>query len=176
MGTNFYRIPPEKEMIKRRTALVKKVNQMKITPELINDGFTFIIPDGVSKNENGYAYVSAISPWDEFMYGIKIHLGKRSMGWKFLWNFHNNKYFSNKDELFDFIRNGRVIDEYGVLINQKKFIEMALEWGQPNGRIYGTKEDIEQYRDEYDMVMSYTKVEPDMIIDGLVVSRYINFS
>ena len=24
-----------------------------------------------------------------------IHLGKTSCGWRFLWNFHNNKYFDN---------------------------------------------------------------------------------
>ena len=50
------------------------------------------------------------------------------MGWKFCWNFNDKKFYTNKEELFDFIRSGRIIDEYGVEINQEEFIGMALDW------------------------------------------------
>ena len=44
--------------------------------------------------ERGMRYISPtkdwewFSPWDIFIQGTNIHLGKRSMGWKFCWNFH----------------------------------------------------------------------------------------
>jgi hypothetical protein len=81
------------------------------------------------------------SPWETFINGTNIHLGKRSSGWKFCWNFHNNKYYSNKEELLNFIRSGRVVDEYGEEQDINEFILMALNWGEPNGLVVN-----EQYR------------------------------
>jgi hypothetical protein len=73
------------------------------------------------------------NPWNEFTDGLKIHVGKRSSGWKFLWNFQDGKFYNSKKELLTFIRSGRVIDEYGELQDTEEFIKMALEWGQPDG-------------------------------------------
>jgi hypothetical protein len=57
------------------------------------------------------------------------------MGWKFCWNFHKEKYYKDKESLLNFIRSGRVMDEYGEEMNVEEFITMALEWGQPNGLV-----------------------------------------
>jgi len=57
---------------------------------------------------------------------IKVHLGKSSSGWKFLWNFNDNKYYSTKNELIQFVLSGRVIDEYGDEIYPQDFLEMAF--------------------------------------------------
>ena len=73
--------------------------------------------------------------WDEFTENMNVHLGKRSVGWKFLWNFHNNEYYSDKEELFQFIRRGRVINEYSEEIPVEEFIQMALEWGKEDGYV-----------------------------------------
>jgi len=50
-------------------------------------------------------------------------LGKRSSGWKFLWNWNDSKYYKTKEELFEFIRSGRVVNEYGDQMDQEEFIQ-----------------------------------------------------
>jgi hypothetical protein len=74
-----------------------------------------------------------------------IHLGKRSCGWKFLWNTnmtfdHSHKvigklYDLTQDSLFSLIRNPEyeVFDEYNELQDKDEFIKMALEWGEDDG-------------------------------------------
>jgi len=119
MGTNFYRIPTEKELEKRKNVLQTRIRQMDLKPSSVNRGFN--IGGGPDEWTNR-------SPWDEFTEDIQIHLGKRSMGWKFCWNFHNNKHYSTKEELFEFIRSGCIIDEYGEEITPDEFIEMATTW------------------------------------------------
>ena len=45
----------------------------------------------------------------------EIHLGKRSYGWQFLWDYHNGKYFnSNLDSIKEFLSQDGIIiyDEY----------------------------------------------------------------
>jgi hypothetical protein len=119
MGTNFYRIPSVKDVEERKNKLQTKIRKIDLSPSSINRNFN--IGGGPDEWTNW-------SPWDEFTDNILIHLGKRSMGWKFCWNFHDKKFYTSKEELFDFIRSGRTIDEYGVEINQDEFIEMALDW------------------------------------------------
>ena len=46
----------------------------------------------------------------------EIHLGKRSYGWQFLWDYHDGKYFnSNLDSIKEFLSQDDIIiyDEYG---------------------------------------------------------------
>jgi hypothetical protein len=163
MGTNFYRIPTENEMKARKERLLKHINKMELTPDNIESEFHYI-----SAGES----FSVASPWGIFIDDMKIHLGKRSSGWKFTWNFHNNKYYSNKEELFEFIRSGRVVDEYGTEIEVEEFIKMALEWGEPDGHVLNA-----------DYVMTHmatglhcvTPKEYDRTIDGLNVSSHTEF-
>lgn len=45
----------------------------------------------------------------------EIHLGKRSYGWQFLWDYHDGKYFnSNLDSIKEFLSQDNIIiyDEY----------------------------------------------------------------
>lgn len=43
-----------------------------------------------------------------------IHIGKRSCGWKFLWDCHNFRYYRpTKESLNDFLKSGQIFDEYG---------------------------------------------------------------
>jgi hypothetical protein len=108
MGTNYYRIPTASE---------------------VERGFRYI------ETDSDLPHLDIANPWDEFIEGTSIHLGKRSMGWKFCWNFHKEKYYKDKESLLNFIRSGRVMDEYGEEMNVEEFITMALEWGQPNGLV-----------------------------------------
>jgi hypothetical protein len=94
------------------------------------------------------------------------------MGWKFIWNFHKNEFYSNKEELLKFIRSGRVVDEYGELIPNEEFIKETLEWGVPYGHVYN-EEYVRTHPNMFsdiDMSENYSK-----IIDGLVVSAHDEF-
>ena len=107
MGTNYYRVPKSHEVVEKMQKLNMRVNEMDLwsASEAKNQFRTIPITE----------YQNA-TPWDEFIDGMSVHLGKRSGGWKFCWNFHNNEYYSNKKELLKFIRTGRVVDEYGAEI------------------------------------------------------------
>ena len=52
-----------------------------------------------------------------------IHIGKKSCGWKFLFNFHNFEYFNNtKESVYEFLKSGTIIDEYQREISYDEFI------------------------------------------------------
>jgi hypothetical protein len=112
------------------------------------------------------------SAWDEFIDGLKIHIGKRSSGWKFLWNFQDNKFYTNKEELLTFIRSGRIVNEYGELQDTEEFIKMALEWGQPDGCVLN-QEYIDKHKSNH---LSYISSYYDKEVDGLRVSSHTEFS
>ena len=135
MGTNYYaRIIPKEED-----------NQKLI--DAINDDKDDLIEDLASElygNRNEYTRK-----------GNKIHLGKRSSGWKFLWNPNVIKYWSidhetkecvsvvkydyvyplTKQGITDFCNRKDVVItyEYGTIYDSEEFLEMAFSWGQPDG-------------------------------------------
>jgi len=166
MGTCYYRIPQASEMDERKLKLMLDVSDLDLTPNNIERNFCLPKEDSFECE----------SVWDVFLEGINIHLGKRSFGWKFCWNFHNNKYYSNKEELLSFIRSGRVVDEYGDEMGVEEFITMSLEWGEPDGLVVN-----EEYRKKERMNgrgtfwLDNNKYD-DLIIDGLRVSTSTEFS
>jgi hypothetical protein len=163
MGTNFYRIPKSSDIVIRHQKLYEKVSKLDLWDvSKIRSNFS-------DPKENGFEFQSI---WDDFIEDMNVHLGKRSMGWKFCWNFHKNKHYSNKEELLSFIRSGRVIDEYGDLQNTEEFIEMALTWCEDGF-------DSHTYYDEYPSnVPSWVSDEKyhDTYVDGLRVSSSVDFS
>jgi hypothetical protein len=166
MSTIYYRIPKQKVVREKYLELAEQVNSMDIfSPGQIYNEFRTI--------EKGF---ERWSPWDVFIDGLKIHIGKRSSGWKFLWNFQDNKFYTNKEELFKFIRSGRVVDEYGELQDTEEFIKMALEWGQPDGYVLD-----KNYMDEQSRLAHYKPFTDmskyyDKEVDGLRVSSTAEFS
>ena len=167
MSTNYYRIPKQKVVREKYLELVEQVSDMDIfSPGQIYNEFRTI--------EKGF---ERWSPWDNFIDGLNIHIGKRSGGWKFLWNFQGGKFYTNKGELLKFIRSGRIVDEYGELQDTEEFIKMALEWGQPDGYVFDENYVEEQrkqpnYRPSFINVSNYY----DKKIDGLRVSSSVEFS
>ena len=161
MSTNYYKILKPSEVRTKYLDLVEKINDLDIwSPEKIYNEFR--------TTKKGFERWSV---WDEFLDGMKIHVGKRSSGWKFLWNFQDNKFYTNKEELLTFIRSGRIVDEYGELQNTEEFIKMALEWGQPDGYIVN-----QEYYDNQKPNYSFDMLHYDKEVDGLRVSSHTEFS
>jgi hypothetical protein len=165
MGTNYYRVPTEAEMEKRKLRLETVIKNMDMSPGSIECGIPL-------KDDYPDSW-DAHNPWTEFLNDASIHLGKRSGGWKFCWNFHENKHYSNKEELLAFIRSGRVVDEYGTVEDPEEFIAMALDWGQPDGLCVDAKYDDMQRKSGSHF---WGPEHWDRNIDGLRVSSATNFS
>jgi hypothetical protein len=149
-------------MIKREQKMRMRLDAMDVmNPGDISRGFRTI----------SVGEWDAISLWSEFLEGTSIHLGKRSGGWKFLWNWNNGKYYKTKEELFEFIRDGRVVDEYGQQIDVEEFITMAVDWGKEDGW------DSETYHKEHPEHRTHWSSEKhEEYIDGLRVSTSVDFS
>jgi len=161
MGTNYYSIPKVEDLEKKRQKLIEEIQSMDIS----NAG---LCEDDWRIHEDGW---DRLSPWDEFTNGNSIHLGKRSGGWKFCWNFNDNKYYSNKEELLEFIRSRRVVDEYGEELQPDEFIQMALEWNKDDGMVAD-----EEYMMKNHSWMPDPSSYADREIDGLRVSTSTEFS
>jgi hypothetical protein len=166
MGTNYYRIPKASEMEERKFKLLQNVTDLKLTPDNIERNFSLPKEDSFESE----------SIWDIFLKDINIHLGKRSGGWKFCWNFHKNKYYSNKEELLNFIRSGRVVDEYGEEQDVNEFIVMALNWGEPDGLVVNEDYRRRERARGHGAFWKDNEKYDDLIIDGLRVSSSTEFS
>ena len=164
MGTNYYRIPTQSELETRKAKLIKDIVDLDISPSNIETEFR--------QYKSEYSWDSE-SVWDRFIEGTSIHLGKRSSGWKFCWNFHKDKYYSNKEELIQFVLSGRVVDEYGEQIDSQEFLDMAFAWGEPDGLV-ADKEYFDSTN--HHSWMSNPSDYYDKIIDGLRVSSSTEFS
>ena len=157
MGTNFYaRIIPKEEDKQRLI-------------DAINNNVYNVIEDLASElygSRNEYS-----------RRGNVIHLGKRSCGWKFLWNpnvirycdgyidsetkefvpvwKYDHVYPLTKQGITDFVmrEDVEIKDEYGEIQDPKEFLEMAFSWGQENGYTSKTYEESHKgesgYRNYY---------------------------
>lgn len=57
-----------------------------------------------------------------------IHIGKRSAGWKFLWNANNFKYFEpGKKSILEFLKSGIIKDEYDDIYTFEQFWNEELK-------------------------------------------------
>lgn len=127
MGTNFY--------------LRRKIPDSKIY-ELCNlmwDGEYERVRDFLNDDKN-----------------LDIHLGKRSYGWRFLWDHNNFKYFEPTLESFtEFLKSGSVIvNEYGEKFTLEQFLEDEIKHNLENGitlRDYYIKENGEDYLRSFEL-------------------------
>lgn len=112
---------------------------------------------------------------DTPIFGYEIHIGKRSMGWKPLFQEHKNAYDS-VEGLVDFITKHSVVlyDEYGSLLTEKELKENLIDWGEKQSKKYyrfvleglvdkpfGWKEYLQSVNenDEYDIVSPFDHKE-----------------
>ena len=142
MGTNFYaRIIPREE------------DKQKLIDAINNNQYDVIenLTSELYGRRNDYSGI-----------GNEIHLGKRSGGWKFLWNpnvikvwdseacdyAYNYVYPLTKEGITNFVMREDVIitDEYGETFSAEDFLEMAFSWGEPDG--YTGKTYEESHKEE----------------------------
>lgn len=142
MGTNYYaRIIPREE------------DKQKLIDAINNNQYD-VIEDLTSELYGRRDDYSGV--------GNEIHLGKRSGGWKFLWNpnvikvwdnetcdyAYNYVYPLTKEGITNFVMREDVIitDEYGEQYTPEDFLEMAFSWGEPDG--YTGKTYEESHKEE----------------------------
>ena len=139
MGTNFYALKlPTKERKKKLIELLDSKNFDEIISEVDNTFGKFEMDGNVPV-------------------GGKIHLGKRSSGWKFLWNpniycikqghvenhswvwdpdIHFSLYPLTKVGIWNFIKNPNIIiiNGYDEIQDKEKFFNMAINWTTYDGK------------------------------------------
>lgn len=145
MGTNFYaRIIPREE---DKQKLIDAINNNKY--DIIED-----LTSELYGRRDDYSGV-----------GNEIHLGKRSGGWKFLWNpnvikvwdseacdyAYNYVYPLTKEGITNFVMREDVIitDEYGEQYTPEDFLKMAFSWGEPDGYTGKTYEESHKEESNY---------------------------
>jgi hypothetical protein len=114
MGTNIYaRIHPSKE--------VQDEFVLKITERIDSNSMTFA--DDIYELASGFQ--------DKYK---KIHLGKRSSGWKFLWQANYDYYDTTKESIDKFLRRDDVelYNEYGEIITPE---EVWNEYASAKGNV-----------------------------------------
>jgi len=164
MGTNYYRIPKTSETIERFQKLHASIAQLDPVSPIDSLNEFRVIKDPKDKR-------STMSPWEVFVSGMSVHLGKRSAGWKFLWNWNSGKYYKTREQLLAYIRKGRIVDEYGQLLDTEEFIEMALNWNLSDGW------DADAYLKEHPEHRSpWYSEKSEEYIDELRVSTSTDFS
>lgn len=154
MGTNFY---------------LRK----KLTSEESREIFKFIkskyeeFDSQVIKNIYGIDYAL-----DDFIYEVKeftrqyineIHIGKRSFGWQFLWDYHGGKYYrASLEDIKKFLSNPdyEIVDEYGETFTFEQFFNEEV-----GKSLYEGKNGLEEGLSSY-----------FFISDGLRFSSYEDFS
>lgn len=163
MGTNFYRIPNEDELESRHKALLSSVANLDLSASNVASGFAHPV------GEDDW---TSLTPWDIFTDDLRVHLGKRSGGWRFTWNFHRGKHYGTREELFAFIRSGRVVDEYGTQYEPEEFIQMALNWC-PDGHVFDRNYVLNH---EPGCSILYDQSHYSRIVEDLVISGSTEFS
>ena len=181
MGTNFYaRIIPKEE------------DKQKLIDAINNNQYDVIenLASELYGRRNDYSGI-----------GNEIHLGKRSGGWKFLWNpnvikvwdseacdyAYNYVYPLTKEGITNFVMREDVIitDEYGEQQDPKEFLEMAFNWCIEglDGKEYQTnpKYNAGTYypdteREKLWKELGYKPEYYNFYSDGLRFSTSINFS
>lgn len=151
-------------MDERKSKLLENIVNLELTPDNIERNFCLPI-------ENSF---DCESIWYKFIKDTNVHLGQRSGGWLFCWNFHDSKFYSNKEQLLEYIRSGRVVNEYGEELEVEEFINMALTWEQPDGKYVNPQYRISERMKGMGLFYDNPRYD-DRIVDGLRVSSSTDF-
>lgn len=119
-----------------------------------------------------YEYKIVDTPY----FGYEIHIGKRSCGWKPIFEIHKDAYSSVK-EMKEFIskyqKDIRIFDEYGEEFTLEQLKDELIKWGEkqeiryikyiregvPDELFGGRKYFVESTKDDYDLTIPYDHIE-----------------
>lgn len=116
---------------------------------------------------------------------IKVHIGKSSYGWKFLFNYNNFKYYDlTKESISSFLNDCdiTIYNEYGDKIDVDEFWKMvkSKEDGLDNNEYYKDNKNLSFYmlenNDPIDLVGKYDIGFCEFYSDGLRFSTSTEFS
>lgn len=140
MGTNFYKVLKPKYTKKQKAEITKKINeQTKKLKEYFNDN-NYIDRYDI---EDYFEMLNELQP-------VRVHLGKRSGGWQFLWNHNNEKYYKKTlQSIKEFLDedNGFIVDEYGERFTTEQFLNEEIGeamYNDPDRFINGSQYDDKQ--------------------------------
>lgn len=144
MGTNFYaRIIPKEEDIKR----VHRIIDGYLT------GNTLEIDDDILKD--------AVQ---------KIHLGKRSSGWQFLWQANPKYYQDNLESIKEFLSQDDVIiyNEYEERFTLEKFLNKEIGYCLYNNPEYfmNGRQYVEKHNESFDDFGEWTTEDGLRFVKG----------
>ena len=78
----------------------------------------------------------------------RVHLGKRSYGWQFLWDFHEGRYFkANLESIKEFLKDKIIFDEYDEVFSLDQFFneEIADYLYNTDGKLCDCVESLPSY-------------------------------
>lgn len=154
MGTNYYVVKKTSARKEDLNDMIAKLQTLEPSPELDREVEDIVAEFCDRKGE--------------------VHLGKNSHGWKFVWNFHNGKYYSSKQELIDFVMAAdSIVDEYGQDHDAEEFLSWTLT---KEGWSYN-EDYVKHFYDDQGKSRPFT-ANPDyydLEIDGLRVSSSTDF-
>lgn len=106
MGTNYYARP-----IKQ----IQAINDLKVLAEF-----------DIRANSSTDLY-DIIKEWAEMKIAQleDIHIGKSSAGWRFLFNHNDWQYYTNINELKEWLKEYEIVSEYKEVISFEEFWQMV---------------------------------------------------
>ena len=109
--------------------------------------------------------------------GGKVHIGKSSVGWEFIFD-HNNWYYfgSDKDEIIKFLDRCNIYDEDEQYIFQEEFWKMVEAKKGGLNDIQCKEKWHEMYGSEPKPYYMWQKNYGNIYVDDLCFSTYPNFS
>lgn len=134
MGTNFYYVVP-----------VSELEQKKLKDMITSEPDYYDLVDEINNVEKHH----------------RIHLGKRSYGWQFLWDYHEGRFFKdNLQSIQDYLNNGggEIRNEYGEKFTIEEFFDNEI-----NAFLYKD--------DTHDTLESYYAKDPTRNRWGISPSR-----
>jgi len=139
MGTNYYLILVDKHAQKRLNLLINLLTSENMSGEKIR-GTLLLLGDSLEYNFDS-DFIDEIEQTDvnikevvldellrlnKTPYATRIHLGKKSMGWKFIIDYNGWEYYDEKTfEQFILTSDGEIISEYNEKITSNEFLQLA---------------------------------------------------
>ena len=105
----------------------------------------------VDKADTACDFHELHSKYNEMILDIipeKVHLGKRSHGWQFLWDYHDGRYFkANLESIKKFLKDKIIFDENNEVFSLDQFLneEIADYLYNTDGKLYDCVELLPSY-------------------------------